>query len=466
MKKKVKIILGALLLAAAAAGGFFYYTKPAAVETVFVTEGSLTENLQLEGTVTAEEMKVVTATTNGMVTDVLCKQGESIQAGEELVLVDDSEYQQELADEIASLEKQKASVYNQNYMNGLEIKARQEQLIDVMTTARHEYEMMFGENGTVYNDENAAKWAFKTAEASYEAAVETNNDWKHEKKKHPEIDYGDAPFSGAQLAAYESAMAEADAAYKNAQQFSSEKNRLYYEGLMLAYQTQFDTLTELGNYNAAGAGQSASQLQISIAALERKQSPDKMEAKEGGIVAECLVEEGSYVTLYQPLIRIYNTGGKKLEAWMLTEDAVSYQVDDVIRTSLPDGTTAEESITFISPVAEQRVSTLGVNENRCRVELTADNIPAQMGPGYEITLQFERELSGETKLVPVSALVTENQETFVYLVEEGKCRKTSVTTGTYSGGMVEITEGLEAGAEVVDSPEEYGLKDGDEVIKN
>lgn len=79
-----------------------------------------------------------------------------------------------------------------------------------------------------------------------------------------------------------------------------------------------------------------------------------------------------------------------------------------------------------------------------------------------IRKKFERELSGETKLLPVSALVNENQETFVYLVEEGKCRKTSVTTGTYGGGMVEIMEGLEAGAEVVDSPEEYGLKDGDE----
>ncbi len=62
--------------------------------------------------------------------------------------------------------------------------------------------------------------------------------------------------------------------------------------------------------------------------------------------------------------------------------------------------------------------------------------------------------------LPVSALVSENQETFVYLVENGKCKKTPVMTGAYSGGMAEITEGLTPGAKVVESPADYDLKDG------
>lgn len=460
MKKKVKITVGIVFLAAALAAGGFYLTRPVEVEVTTVTEGAMTENLRLEGTVAAKETSVITATTNGIVTDILCSQGEMVSKGAELVLVDDSTYQKEIADEIALLQKEKASLYNQNYRNGLEISMRQQQLIDVINAAYHEYDMMFGENGTAYNDADVAKWAYETAQASYEAAVDTNDDWEKEKKRHPETDYGSAPFSGTQLATYAGAMAEAKAAYENAQLLSADKNRLYYENLISVYQTQFDTLTELGNYNAKNAGQESAKLQVSLTALERKQAPDKMAAGEGGIVSELLVEEGSYVTQYQPLIRLYDTEQTRLEVWMLTEDAVDYQVGDRVSAELPNGNVEEETITFISPVAEVIVSTLGVRENRCRVELTTEGIPDSMGPGYEITLQFEKKLDEESRMLPVSALVNENQGTFVYLVENGICRKVPVVTGTYSGGMVKITEGPEAGAQVVVDPDSHSLKDG------
>ncbi len=460
MKKHIKIAIGIVLLAAALAGGAYYMARPVKIGIVLAAEQVLTESLQLEGTVVFDETEVVTADTNGIITDIRCRPGDSVAAGEELILVDDSEYQQEIADEITLLEKQKDAVYNQNYMNGLEIKLQQEQLIEVMDTARHEFDMMFGENGTAYNDADAAKWAFEAAQASLAAANQANDDWENAKHKNPDLYTGSAPFSGTQLAAYEAAAKEAEAARKNAELFTSEKNILYYHNMMLAYQTRFDTLTELGNRNAKSAGQEESRIQLSIDALVRKQAPDKIAAEKGGIVSELLVEEGSYVTQHQPLVRIYDTDKKKLEAWMLTEDACDYQVGDSVSMELPDGTKAEETITFISPVAEERISTLGISENRCRVELTAENVPVQFGPGYEMTLRFARELSGKTVNLPVSALVSENQETFVYLVENGKCKKTPVITGAYSGGMAEITEGLTPGAKVVESPADYDLKDG------
>lgn len=460
MKKKVKWIVGIVFLAAVLTAGGIYMTRPVEVETVSVTEGTVTENLRLEGTVAAAGTSVVTATTNGFVTDILCRPGDSVSEGKELVLVDDGEYQREIADEIALLKKEKDSIYSQNYRTGLEIKMRQEQLIDTISAAQHEYEMMFGENGTTYNDVDAAKWAFHTAEASYNAAVNTNRDWENEKKKNPEIEYGSAPFSGAQLAAYAAAMEEAEAAYEKAQQFSSEKNREYYESLIGVYQEQLETLTELGNYNAESAGKEASKLQVSMDALVRKQQPDKMTALKNGIVSELLVEEGSYVTQYQPLIRIYDAEETKLEVWMLTEDAAGYQAGDAVSVELPDGKVMEERITFISPVAEERISTLGIEENRCRVELTADGVPENMGPGYEITVRFEKELTEGGRMLPVAALFTEEQNTYVYVVEDGVCKKTPVMTDVYSGGMVRITEGPKAGTSVIENPADYPLKDG------
>lgn len=464
MKKKVKWIAGIAVIAALLAGAGIYMTKPTEVVTVAVTEGAMTESLRLEGTVAANDTNVVVASTNGFVTDILYRTGESVEAGAEMVLVDDTEYQREIADEITLLQKEKVTLYNRNCQNGLEVRMRQQQLIDAINVLQHEYVMMFDENGTAYNNEDAAKWALHTAKASYEAAVQTNDDWKDQKKKHPDMEFGSAPFSGAQLNAYAGAVAEAEAAYENAKQLSSEKNRLYYENLLAIYLEEFDTLTEMGNYNAESYGQEASKLQVSINALARKQTTDKMAAGISGIVSELLVEKGSYVTKNQPLVRIYDTGNKRLEVWMLTEDAADHQPGDPVRVELPDGKVLEERITFISPVAEERVSTLGVKENRCRVEVTAKGLSERMGPGYEVTLQFERELEEAGRMLPVSALFSEDQNTFVYVVEDGACRKVPVETGTYSGGMVKITGELKTGAEVVENPEAYQLKDGGKVV--
>lgn len=63
-------------------------------------------------------------------------------------------------------------------------------------------------------------------------------------------------------------------------------------------------------------------------------------------------------------------------------------------------------------------------------------------------------------MLPVSALFSEDQNTYVYIVEDGVCKKTAVSTGVYSGGMVKITEGPEAGTRVIENPGDYSLKDG------
>ena len=65
--------------------------------------------------------------------------------------------------------------------------------------------------------------------------------------------------------------------------------------------------------------------------------------------------------------------------------------------------------------------------------------------------------------MPVSALLNEDKQTIVYKVKEGVCKKVSVTTGIYSGGMVEILEGLSDGEQIINHPEEYELKDGEKV---
>jgi RND family efflux transporter MFP subunit len=71
--------------------------------------------------------------------------------------------------------------------------------------------------------------------------------------------------------------------------------------------------------------------------------------------------------------------------------------------------------------------------------------------------------SADTTLaVPVTALVTKGDQTFVYIIARDKALEISVTTGTKFGNLTQINRGLQLGQKVIVSPP-TDLKAGDKV---
>ncbi|MDD3367616.1 MAG: efflux RND transporter periplasmic adaptor subunit [Lachnospiraceae bacterium] len=424
MKKSVKIVIIVLVIILAGAGAAFYLLQPQEFNTVAVTKGDMEEDLELKAAITTNDTAVISSTKTGLLTELKLTKGAAVKAGDEVVNIDDTEYQNQLADQIKVLQKQKAAVYTQGQSSQSEIELRQEQLIQQMASAQHDYEMMFGEKGTAAIDVRAAKFAMDEALANYEAA-------------------DDAGAKGATLDSLSYAYAGAAAAYQKAELMNSATNKFYYQSLLAAYQIQFETLTDNGNNGADSIQLAAAQIQDSIDSLKREQDKKPVTAPFNGVVSEVLVETGAYVTENQPIARLFRTNGYELEAWMLTEDVMNYKTGDPVEIALPDGSLVSGSISFISPMAEERMSSLGVEENRCAVKLSTTDLPEQMGPGYEVEVHFKRVLRENALSVPVSALVTEDGVTCVYVVADGKKTLVPVTTGVYSGGMVEIISGLQ-----------------------
>lgn len=456
MKKSVKVVIGIICLLAIGAGGIWYVFRPVPAEASRAVRGDLTETLTIQGTVSPGRTAVITATAPGKVERLLYTAGKHVEEGDEVLILDDSSYQEQLADQIASLEKEKANVYTQGNSSQSEIKLRQEQLIGQMEAARQEYRLMFGENGTAVTGEETARNSVEAAEDAYQSAVRKN--------EKAEESGGEPPYTKDQIGNLKASWENAEEAYENAQLVNSETNRQYYESIMHIYETQFQTLTENGNNGASSIVSAASQVQISIDALKRQQERDLITAPFSGVVWEVLAEEGSYVSQGQELLKLYEDGEKSLEAWLLTEDAVHYKEGDPVRVKLADGTEFTSQILFLSPIGEERVSSLGISENRCLVELDASGIPEQMGAGYEAELVFSYPAAEDVISVPLAAVEGEGEDAAVYVAENGRARKISVKTGTYSGGRVEIVEGLGEGDLVLRNPEEQGIRDGSRVI--
>ena len=82
-------------------------------------------------------------------------------------------------------------------------------------------------------------------------------------------------------------------------------------------------------------------------------------------------------------------------------------------------------------------------------EIELPNPTGELRPGMYASVQLEVEHKPEAFLLPATAVLTEKAGSFVFLVRDGKAKKTPVRTGFSDGVNMEITEGVEPGQPVI-----------------
>lgn len=113
MKKRVKIIAGAVLLGVLAVAGLVVLLMPVRVETETVQKADLLDTFTVSATVTPKDSQYVCAPLSGTVSEVAAKEGETIEQGAKIVVLDDSQTRDELNRQIESLKAQKTSAQSE-----------------------------------------------------------------------------------------------------------------------------------------------------------------------------------------------------------------------------------------------------------------------------------------------------------------------------------------------------------------
>jgi RND family efflux transporter MFP subunit len=113
----------------------------------------------------------------------------------------------------------------------------------------------------------------------------------------------------------------------------------------------------------------------------------------------------------------------------------------------------------IVPTADRQKATV-------RVRIALDELDPRILPDMGIKVSFLEEGAAASAtpalLVPAAAVVTEDDQAFVWVVRDGKVERRPVVTGAERDGQLPVTEGLEGGeAVVVDPPRR--LRDGSPV---
>lgn len=87
-----------------------------------------------------------------------------------------------------------------------------------------------------------------------------------------------------------------------------------------------------------------------------------------------------------------------------------------------------------------------------------------LSPGYHVSMQVN--ISSQKLLsVPRSSIVEENNESYVFINDNGKLKKTKVTTGLSDGEWIQVSQGVKEGDKVAESPSSK-LQDGMDVKAN
>ena len=127
-----------------------------------------------------------------------------------------------------------------------------------------------------------------------------------------------------------------------------------------------------------------------------------------------------------------------------------------LRVDAMPGTDFDATIIRISPTIDIRSGTF-------RATAFVDNNDGYLVPGMFARFTIEYEKHEDALVIPLDAVVQEDEEMAVYVVANGEVARRTVTTGIATNGRVEILDGLAEDEEIV-VVGLAGLRDGSKVL--
>ncbi len=162
-----------------------------------------------------------------------------------------------------------------------------------------------------------------------------------------------------------------------------------------------------------------------------------------GMVSARLLEPGDIAPRFTHLLSLFDPGSLVIEVTLsellLPQVAVGGKVP--VRVDALGDTAHPGRVLRVHPTVDSRTR-LGL------VEIALDPPPAGAKPGQlgRVALTLP---AAERRVIPYPALRRDTQGEFVFRVEDGKVRRTTVRSGLLLGDEVEIVEGLDDGDRIV-----------------
>jgi len=190
----------------------------------------------------------------------------------------------------------------------------------------------------------------------------------------------------------------------------------------------------------------------------------------GGTVANLAVKKGDIVNPALPLMSLFREDSLLVEAYVPAGDVQGIYAGmkvALLRDRKDKGNIIEGTVKRIAPTAVEKISALGLVEQRVKVLIEPDisEIPA-LFPGYKLDVEFAVDRRENKLVVPKTVLFPYGEGKALWVVRGGKAAVQPVETGFENDREVAIEKGLESGDLVILNPRVKGLKEGKKIIRS
>jgi Cu(I)/Ag(I) efflux system membrane fusion protein len=165
----------------------------------------------------------------------------------------------------------------------------------------------------------------------------------------------------------------------------------------------------------------------------------KILAGESGIVTQINAREGSFATPSTTLFTLANVSRVWVTSTLYPDQAEQVKNGDEVTIISPDGNAIKAHLDFLNPVADN---------NKVSARIAIDNSRLHLRPGSFVDVTIHAQ-PHEGLAVPSSAVLRTGEGNVVMLHRgEGHFLPVYVETGIENGDLIEITDGIQPGAEV------------------
>lgn len=197
------------------------------------------------------------------------------------------------------------------------------------------------------------------------------------------------------------------------------------------------------------------QISLQIEAFENNKGEFTVLAPIEGTILEKNISKGGFTVFGDKLLSIGNTKDLYIECEVLAEDIVDIIVGmkaEISNQRIKDNYLNGEVIK-IYPQAYSKVSELGVEQKRVKVEIKIEANKELIKPGFDMDVRFIKQEKNNTIVIPENAVFKLNEKSYVFVVENKKAVLREVETGIESDRSIEILKGLAENEMVINSPD-------------
>jgi HlyD family secretion protein len=215
------------------------------------------------------------------------------------------------------------------------------------------------------------------------------------------------------------------------------------------YETQFSILQSKKKNNEGRT----IEIESNIDALEMDIENSTLRSAIKGVLSNFDLKEGDGVEALSIVGDVISEDREEIEVMVLADKVYGLSLEQRARIIRERAGVKDEIvgyISYISPRAVERVSTLGIKEKRVKVKIKCDEyIEPKLILGSDVDVEFIINRVENTITIPKTALFFSENGEAVWIVRENVIKMVNVKTGYETSKSVQILDGLREGDIIV-----------------